>query len=50
MSTKSIKKFSNNKTVKRKNLVSSLTEKEKKNLCKKMPTELEGFQEQFEKD
>jgi putative endopeptidase len=50
MATKSVKKNYNNKTVKRKNLVSNLTEEEKKELCKKMPTVLEGFEDQFEKD
>ena len=50
MATKSVKKNYNNKTVKRKNLVSNLTEEEKKNLCKKMPSILEEFELQFEKD
>lgn len=50
MATKSVKKNYNNKTVKRKNLVSTLTEEEKKELCKKTPTVLEGFEDQFEKD
>ena len=49
MATKRVKNY-NNKTFKRKNLVSNLTEEEKKELCKKMPTVLEGFEDQFEKD
>ena len=50
MATKGLKKHSNNKTVKKKNIVSNLTEEEKKELCKKMPTVLEGFEPQFEKE
>jgi putative endopeptidase len=49
MATKNVKKY-NNKTIKRKNLLYNLTNEEKTELCKKMPTVLEGFQEQFEKD
>ena len=49
MATKNVKKY-NNKTVKRKSHIHSLTNEEKSELCKKMPTVLEGFQEQFEKE
>jgi putative endopeptidase len=49
MSTKRVKN-KKNITLKIKQLASSLSKEEKIDLCKKMPTELEGFQEQFEKD
>ena len=49
MSTKRVKN-KKNITLKIKKLASSLSKEEKIDLCKKMPTVLEGFQEQFEKD
>ena len=49
MPTKRVKN-NNNKTVKIKKLISTLTDEEKKDLFKEMPTNLEGFQEQFEKE
>ena len=49
MATKSVKKY-NNKTIKRKHNIHNLSNEEKSELCKKMPTVLEGFQEQFEKE
>ena len=49
MSTKRVKN-KKNITLKIKKLASSLSKEEKTDLCKKMPTVLEGFQEQFEKD
>ena len=49
MSTKRVKN-KKNITLKIKKLASYLSKEEKIDLCKKMPTVLEGFQEQFEKD
>jgi putative endopeptidase len=49
MSTKRVKN-KKNITLKIKKLAESLSKEEKTDLCKKMPTVLEGFQEQFEKD